>query len=97
MELEFANFLVFPSKCLKVLVQTFLCPSLLTTDLFFQLIFCEHPGSSPQAPMDSQLTSEKTFLEQILNQIYFYIAWNCKASFSAWYSLKHHEVFFYLH
>lgn len=47
MELEFANFFIFPPKHIEVLVQTFLCPSLLTTDLFFQLVFCEHPGSSP--------------------------------------------------
>lgn len=57
-----------------MLVQTSLCPSLLTTDLFFQLVFCEHPGSNPWTPMDFQLTSEKTFLEQILNQIYFNVA-----------------------
>lgn len=74
MELEFASFFLFPSKHTEALVQTFLCRSLLKTNLFFQLIFCEHPGSSPRAPTDSQLMSEKTFLEQILNQIYFYIA-----------------------
>lgn len=70
MELEFASF-IFPPKYIEMLVQTFLCPSLLTTDLFSQLVFCEHPGSSPWTPVDSQLTSEKTFLEQILNQVYF--------------------------
>lgn len=73
MELEFANFFIFPPKHIEMPVQTFLCPRLLTTDLFFQLIFCEHSGSSPWAPMDSQLTSKKVFLEQTLNQIYFCI------------------------
>lgn len=67
MELEFANFFIFPSVCIEVPVQTFLCPSVLTAGLLFQLTICGHPGSSPRTPMDSQLTSKKTFVEKILN------------------------------
>lgn len=39
MELEFANFFIFPPKRIKVLVQTFLCPSLLTQTCFSNLSF----------------------------------------------------------